>query len=427
MKHSLAMTMTGVDKVNHLALLAPGWKQAEIDNSFVAPRNTLEIHLTKIYEAILNVRPIGIQHDFFDLGGNALVALRLCTQIEKTFGKAIEPANLYQTPTVAQLARKLRRFNSAKPPSSLVEIQSSGTNPPLFCIHPYGGSVLWYYDLAHYLGSDQPFYGLQAQGLDGKRPLHNSISTMAAHYVDEIRTFHPHGPYFLAGYSFGGLVAFEMARQLQSIGIEVALLALLDTDSPGYSKVRADALPSPNRRDCLQQMILRNLNNLKHLKSNDRLLYVWERISNICTGTTSTARRRVKKRISAIAFKCSQTLGLPLPLALRDFKSIHRQILRQYKATYADLTQVYGGRVALLRAIEHPPAINPEPTIGWAKLLSGKLEIHDVPGDHATLIKEPNVQVLAEKLRTCLSEAQALSGYKRTLISTTRTGITPIR
>src|ERR1700752_191846 len=119
--------------------------------TFVAPRSTLEIHLTKIWEAVLNVRPIGVRDNFFDLGGYSVLAARLCAQIEKTFGKTISLADLCQAPTVEQTARVLRRRKTAIASSSLLAINSSGLRPPLFCIHPIGGSVHWYYDLAHHL------------------------------------------------------------------------------------------------------------------------------------------------------------------------------------------------------------------------------------------------------------------------------------
>jgi thioesterase domain-containing protein len=371
---------------------------------FVAPRNTLEIHLTKLWEAALNVQPIGVKHVFSDLGGNSLLAARLCGQIENIFGKTMFLTEFHQTPTVEQMASVLRGRKATTASSSLVAINSNGLKPPLFCIHPIGGSVHWYYDLAYHLGPDQPFYGLQAQGLDGRMPLHNSIAEMAAHYVHEIRTFQPQGPYILAGYSFGGKLAVEMVHQFESNGIEVALLALLDTHGPGFSRFRTDASVKLKRTDRLHQMINRHLNALKRLQLNDRCTYVWERINNICNGSPSRTRLSIKKKISNIAYKYSRMLGLPLPLALRDFKNIHSQLNQEHKKTHADLTQVYRGRVVLFRAIDQPPAMNPDPTNGWAKVLLGKFEIFDVPGDHGTIIKEPNVQVLAQKFRACIEQ-----------------------
>jgi thioesterase domain-containing protein len=241
--------------------------------------------------------------------------------------------------------------------------------------------------------------------LDGKQTLHTSIAEMAAHYVKEIRTLQPRGPYFLAGYSFGGKLALEMARQFQSTGIEIALLALLDAHGPDLFRLRTDASAKIKWPDRLHQMISRNQNALKRLGPKHRCTYVWERINNICKETASRSRLSVKKKISNIAYKYSRMLGLPLPLALTDFKSIQRQLGRDYKKVHADLTQVYRGRVALFRAIDQPPAMNPEPTNGWAKVLLGKFEIFDVPGDHSNIMKEPNVQVLAEKLRTCIDQA----------------------
>ena len=155
--------------------------------TLVAPRDTLEIHLTKLWESVLDITPIGLQDNFFDLAGDSLCAARLCSQIEKTFGKTFLLGDLNRAQTVERVARVLRQRKTTRVLSSLVAIRSGGLRPPLYCIHPIGGSVHWYYDLARHLGTDQPVYGLQAQGLDGKQPVHTSIAEMAAHYVNEIR------------------------------------------------------------------------------------------------------------------------------------------------------------------------------------------------------------------------------------------------
>src|SRR5207237_4472078 len=162
---------------------------------------------------------------------------RLFAQIEKTFDKNLPLATLFQAPTVKQLARVLRNEGWRAAWSSLVMIQGGNERPPFFCVHAAGGNVLEYHDLARLLGPDQPFYGLQSRGLDGKSEPHTNIREMAAHYIKEMREIQPAGPYLLGGRSSGGTIAFEMACQLEAAREKVALLALLDTFPAGYFKL----------------------------------------------------------------------------------------------------------------------------------------------------------------------------------------------
>jgi NRPS condensation-like uncharacterized protein/acyl carrier protein len=195
---------------------------------FIAPRDQLERELVSLWEDLLDFKPIGITDNFFTLGGQSILALRLFVQIEKTYSKNLGLVTLFQAPTVEQLAKIIRSDKPSISWSSLVPIQPHGSNPPLFCFHAVGGNVLTYLNLSRYLGSEQPVYGLQARGLDGKDSFDTRIEDMATHYLEEILTLHPQGPYFLAGLSGGGVIAFEVAQQLQQKGKQVALVALFD-------------------------------------------------------------------------------------------------------------------------------------------------------------------------------------------------------
>jgi surfactin synthase thioesterase subunit len=175
--------------------------------------------------------------------------VRLFAQIEKTFGKNLPLATLFQAPNIEELANILRQKGWSVPWQTLVAIQPGGSKPPLFCIHPVGGNVLCYRDLAHYLGQEQPVYGLQAVGLDGKQAPYKRVEDMAAHYIREIRAFQPEGSYLLAGHSAAGIVAFEIAQQLVAGGQKVAVLALLDAYSPQLLVPRTST-----RSDTLHQL-----------------------------------------------------------------------------------------------------------------------------------------------------------------------------
>ena len=199
----------------------------EISQAPVSDNTTKQ--LTQIWQEILGVDSIAPDQNYFDLGGDSSVAVQLFAQIDKVFGVKLPLATLFDAPTIEELARILRREEAPAGWSPLVPIQTSGSRPPFFCIHGAGGNVLIYRELAQRLGPDQPFYGLQAVGLDASCPPLTSIEEMAAAYAKEIRKKQPRGPYFLGGYCMGGTVAYEIAQQLHAQGERVALLALFDT------------------------------------------------------------------------------------------------------------------------------------------------------------------------------------------------------
>jgi phthiocerol/phenolphthiocerol synthesis type-I polyketide synthase E len=188
-----------------------------------------ESQLAAIWQELLGLESVGLDQNFFDLGGDSSLAVRMFAEIEKAFGVKLPLAALYETPTIQELARVVRGETATSGWSPLVAIQPLGSRPPLFCFHGAGGNVLIYRDLSRHLGAEQPLYGLQAQGLDGSLPPLTAVEEMAALYVKEIRRVQPLGPYFLAGYCGGGTIAYEAAQQLQAAGESVPLLALFDT------------------------------------------------------------------------------------------------------------------------------------------------------------------------------------------------------
>jgi phthiocerol/phenolphthiocerol synthesis type-I polyketide synthase E len=185
--------------------------------------------IAQIWQELLGVESVGLDQNYFDLGGDSVQAVRLFAEIEKIFKVKLPLATLFEAPTIHELAQVLRNEVPSTGWSPLVAIQTSGSRPAFFCIHGAGGNVLIYRELSQNLGPDQPFYGLQSQGLDGTSTPLTRIEDMAALYAKAIRSRQPHGPYFLGGYCGGGLIAYEVAQRLRSEGEEIALLALLDT------------------------------------------------------------------------------------------------------------------------------------------------------------------------------------------------------
>jgi phthiocerol/phenolphthiocerol synthesis type-I polyketide synthase E len=194
----------------------------------VAP-DDIELQLTRIWQDLLGVEPITPDQNYFDLGGDSSLAVHLFVQIEKVFNVKLPIFTLFEAPTIEELTQVLRRDTAPVGWSPIVAIQPNGTRPPIFCMHGAGGNVLIYRELSELLGPDQPFYGLQSQGLDGSVPPLTKIEDMATLYVKEIRRVRPNGPYLIGGYCMGGTIAYEVAQQLRAQGQDVALLALFDT------------------------------------------------------------------------------------------------------------------------------------------------------------------------------------------------------
>ena len=199
-----------------------------LTSNLAVPDTTAE-QLTRIWENLLGVQPIEPDQNYFDLGGDSILAVQMFAQIDKVFQVKLPVATLFEAPTIGELTQIVSREAPKSHWSSLVTIQSKGSRPPFFCMHGAGGNVLIYRELSNRLGEDQPFYGLQSQGLDGNSEPLTRIEDMAAAYVREIRRAQHEGPYYLGGYCMGGTIAYEVAQQLRAQGQEVALLAMFDT------------------------------------------------------------------------------------------------------------------------------------------------------------------------------------------------------
>ncbi len=363
-------------------------REPELQSHYVAPRNEVEQTITDIWQKLFGIGQIGIRDNYFDLGGDSLLASRMFAQIEKIFGKKLPLASLYEAPTVEQLARILGKEEWTAPWASLVEIQSGGSKPPFFCIHGAGGNVLMYRDLAHRLGPDQPVYGLQSQGLDGKQPFHTRIEDMASYYLKEIQSVQPEGPYFLGGYCMGGTVALEMAQQLHEQGQGVALLALLET----YNWAN---LPDRSFLDGVYyyaQKIEFHWRNFLLLKSKEKLVFIQEK--------AKVAKSREKVWFETIKSKHGHKShqGNGQNLSLSKLWETNDRAADNY------VPQVYPGRITQFRPIKQYRRYD-GPELGWDKLAAGGLEIHELPVYPAGMLVEPFVSVLAEKLKACIHKA----------------------
>jgi amino acid adenylation domain-containing protein len=368
---SFPLTPNG--KVDLKALPETSTKELK-KSELLQPQNPLECQLSQIWSQVLNVRPIAREDNFFDLGGNSLLALRLFEQIQKTFKINLPLATLFTAPTIAQLASLMLDQGWSASWSSLVSIQPHGTKPPFFCVHPLGGHVLCYQPLAEALGTDQPFYGLQARGLDGRQISSTSIEEIAADYLQEIRLIQPQGPYFLGGHSFGGFVAYEMARQLEQQGERVAIIALFDCLGPNYV----------NKYTFYERMQI-HFHNLIQLSLSRALNYFQVRVEFFL-------KQKIPQSIQQRYFKVANLFVSPKKRSLNIIQDINYQALQKYTP------QTYEGKLTIFRAKVRNINGYSAPHGGWGGLALGGTDVYEIPGDHVTMLLQPKIaQILAEQ------------------------------
>jgi amino acid adenylation domain-containing protein len=382
---TLPLTPNG--KVDRRALPVPEQVDLTLRSGYVAPRNSMESQLVKIWESVLNMHSVGVKDNFFEQGGHSLLVAKLLRRIEHTFGKKLSMAAIFEAPTVEQQASVLGSSSALRWPSALAPIQSAGSRPPFFCFGLGAGPV--FRSLAGRLGPDQPLIGVDPTLIEGSQvPAPYGMEEIAACLAKQMRELQPEGPYHLGGICAGGLVAYATATQLLAQAQQVAILALFEPHTSSNSR----SVQGSNgfRLSWLSQRMRFHVQNLLPLDATARMAYARDHIrertrvlSNFLNGYfqkilnhllpgTSTARRRNIKDIlgPALSAYCPETF--PSQVAL--FQATHR-----------------------------------EPGLDWERQywrgLAPKLQIHDVPGYSNWIVRffaEPNVEVLASKLSAYL-------------------------
>lgn len=361
-----ALPLTANGKLDRRALPLPASAMEQLPT---APTNPTQGRLVEMWEHILGVSPIGIDDDFFDLGGHSLLAVELVTEIEKTFGRTVSLSILFKAPTIEQLAVALSVLPRTERLSVIEEIRARGSRPPFFCVPGF-------LDLARHLGEDQPCYGVHLTELEAMPETSTAVEDLAARCAAEIRALQPRGPYYLGGHSFGGVVAFAIAQHFRAAQEEVALLALIDPDPPQPYSTKSFGYHLSR--------YLFQIRKILQLPAEHRLPYL-QRSFRI-----ERARFATKLR----------SFGNP---AERDAADRDRAIASGYRA------QLYPGVITLFFARDTHLRQTPkdDPRLEWGAVAAGGLKIHELPGDHYTLIREPNVRRLAEQLRAALDAARA--------------------
>jgi thioesterase domain-containing protein/acyl carrier protein len=342
----------------------------------------LETALIEVWQQLLGAEQISVHDDFFDLGGDSITALRLFNEINARHKVELSLSTIFEARSIRELAALIQQDKArtrldtpvSAPSPALVGIQPEGSRPRIHVISGLGGNVIKFQQLAFYLGEDQPIFGLLPRGLDGKEPFFTSIEEMASYYVNAIQGAQPRGPYNLIGYSFGGLAAFEVARQLVALGCEVSFLGLLDTAEPQYLERVQKSLPVA-----------------------DRYRVYKEYLETFTTGEgLARLRNRIARKLSGLTYRLYRARSRSIPRQLANIEDVNMLAAIQYKPG------PYPGKLTLFRSTERHVSEGTERLLGWTGLVR-EIEVIDIGSNHFNILKEPHVRVLAEKIKACLA------------------------
>lgn len=370
-------------KVDRKALPAPQAGDYHREREYVAPRDKVEKKLVLLWEQVLGIKPVGVKDGFFDLGGKSLQAARLFTQIMSSFGKDLPLTTLIHAPTVELLANEIRPLAKRANYPTLVPMKQTGTRPPFFCVHGGAGSSLFMHRLAARMDADQPFYGIEPEGMDGREFKHTTLEQIAAHYLSEIRKVQPKGPYCFGGYCFGGIVAYEMAQQLLRQGEPAALVVQFTAELRFHRKVPAPPKPKPPANATGKRLttLLKNPVRAIYRISAVKLVKQWGKIA---------------PRFYPVWFK----LGVRIPARMRTLY-VWRTLIR---AERNYVPKPYPGLVVMFHGSDYQD----DPNLGWDGLAEG-IEHHIIGNSsqdaRRDLMNEPWVGQTARELCDCIKRA----------------------
>ena len=378
------------------------FSRPELDSEFIAPRDDVERTLVSIWEELLGVDQVGVKDSFFDLGGHSLVAVRLFAKIKQTFDVDYPISVLFEAPTVETCATLIKReIGEAKQESNDAPVSSKtrflhlvpmhpgsgGQLTPFFLVAGMFGNVLNLRHLAHLVGTDRPFYGLQARGLYGDHEPHLTFEEMAFDYIKELRTVQPQGPYFLGGFSGGGITAFEIAKQLLGVNEKIALLVLLDTPLP-----QSPPLSSVDRMSIHLQRLKKKGPSYFSEWAKNRYHWELQKFQNRFEGDSSSAQ--------PFDFQ-SEAMEIAFRKALDAYKVEPQNLdINLFRPKLDQAFKLSGGRIASSnREIVYHDN-------GWSPFVD-RVYVTEVPGDHDSMVLEPNVRVLAAELRYLIEAAES--------------------
>jgi amino acid adenylation domain-containing protein len=380
-----AFPLTANGKLDRRALPEPGQRLNHYRGS-VAPRDLLEFEIARVWEEILEAGEVGVTDDFFDLGGHSMLAVRLTARLRTRLNLDVPLSTLIQGGTVESLASILRGTQPVRPYSPLVPMQANGDREPFFCVHPIGGNILCYVELSRQLGSSQPFYGLQSAGLNTSNRRKTTVEEMAATYIEAMRTVQPVGPYRLGGWSFGGVVAAEMARQLEERTNQIELLVLIDSRAPVHD---SDVIYSRSEEDALE-LVSAFLADFSGLSGKDLL-----NISQVKGDQSIEALFRHILANARQQHAVPASMDVPqISLLFETYRS-NLEAARRYKPGLKWLPE----RTVLVRSAQSGEVWPRSTTFGWDAFATRPLILRHVPGTHYSILRKPQVAALAGILR----------------------------
>jgi len=396
------MTQYGVVETNEASANNNLYKRPDLSAPYAAPITERQKIITAIWQDMFQIDKVGIHDDFFDLGGDSVMALKLLSALEIAFNVALPLSEVINSPTAAEQANAIIEFTDVpmdqRRASPAISLQGKGSKPPFFCVHPAGGIIHCYIEMSRFMGKDQPFYAFQHPGIDAKSGPYVTYPKMAEFYVEAMLEIQPEGPYFIGGWSFGGTVAFEMAQQLLALGKEVGMLVLFDSPGPSslYKLKERPEFEFAGMLAFLSQAlgtmfgadIQVPVDEMRKISPENQLDYILERAVEVSGDSELGTAKESLERIVDIFEVCDKGERYYEPVSYPGNIYMYRvQDLADYEFTgYKDHPQLESA------------------TFGWDELCDGEVIVRFVPGTHISMIFPPNVHVLTEKFQTDLNE-----------------------
>lgn len=384
-----AFPLTPNGKIDRKALPSLEETQKGLATTYVPPRNGIELKLTEIWQKVLGVPQVGIQDNFFEVGGNSLLAVSLLNKVETALGTSLPVSIFAEAQTIEELSHYLSESRSSNSQKLLITLQNGNSQKtPIFFAHALWGNTLFYRRFIDYLDLDHPCYGIESIGSSGKHEPATSIGKMVDRYLEEILTVQPQGPYFLCGYSLGGIIVYELAQRLIERGQSIAFLCLIDSVNPDRQK------PSPVEGK--QSLTLRNslpfhASNLLKLNISEQLQYIYYRLVWHLTGGKFSVFYKIYLHLRQE----------PQKLRLIQVAAAHNQAVKKYTPTASPV------QLTLFRAQQQDLGLDLDRTLGWSELALDGVAVYEFPGSHDKLMEEPTVRHLAKQFQERLLNAQS--------------------
>ena len=374
------LPLTDTGKVDKKALpKITQFSNRHLPNDYISPRTAAETFIAKVWADILGIEKISINSDFFELGGYSLIAVKVMVAIENETGRRLPLSILFENPTIEKLARMITVSEDLITWNSLVPIKTTGSKIPIYVVHGGGLNILTFRSLGKYMDNDQPVFGMQALGLNGKAQLLYSIEDIAKKYNDEILEINPDGPFALAGYSLGGFIAFEMAKHFKKMGKEVIMLGILDT----YAGNR-DPMEKPLHKAF--RKIIRQFKKLRHF-SREFL----KRPGEILSYQASILGHKIS-HLFVTRYKIDE-----------EFFTYEEEVNRSYDIAYDKyFMNPMDIEIDLFRVEKRINYIDDPIYLGWEDYATKGIKVYEVPGDHKTFLYPPNDEHFAHALQVAL-------------------------